>query len=169
MKTKKSGYNLLLLLILCSFPMTFAHAGDAVKIQKSQKGVVGIHNTKFVFTDPAVLSITSTACSCELPAILDALVMAGGVRTALYNHGTLKATIQLKLTWYDLTTGRIKTRLKNTTIEGRQYKTVTMHPVPILAKKSVGITVEIISVNPRDKNTTNNKITTKRCDTHIVQ
>lgn len=169
MKIKKFGHTVLLsLLIVWSFSMTFAHAGTAKKIQKNLKGVL-VTNPNLLFTDPAVLTITSTACSCELPTIVDAMFMAGGVRTTLYNAGALKATMQLKLTWFDLTTGRIRTRLKNTTIEGRKRKTVTMHPVPILAKKSVGITVEIISVSPNDKNTANNKMTTKRCDTYIVQ
>lgn len=165
MKINKAGLILSLTLFAFGGALTAVQA-DNTQLTPVQMGP--LQGTIVKSVDPAVSSITANACKCDLRDV-NALYMKG-VKTELFNHQRGNAKVDLKLSWYDLVSGATKTVLRhNVSVPGRQRTTVQIASGPILAKRNVGVTVEIVASTPRDSVTTNNKQTVHYCATHIVE
>ncbi len=163
MNIRKLGLILPLLLVMLAGAISSAQA--EVRLRGKISNTVRLSNA-----DPAIISITAKSCACQL-AVTDTLVMQG-VKVKIFNNGTTTAKIKLKLSYFDLALGRTVTGLvggaQGIAITGRKYRTIRVTSRTILARKSVGVTVEIIPITP-DKNLANNKQTVRRCDTYIVE
>ena len=174
MNIKKLGLFLPLVLMLLG-GVSSATQADIRSL--GTKKAIGVRLSN---ADPAIISITAASCACDKVfslSVVDTLVMQG-VKVKIFNHGTTTARIKLKYSYFDLSLGRQVTRDvtwnnlnlgQGLAIPGRKYATVWVEKYKtILAKRGVGVTVEIIPVTP-DKNLANNKQTVRRCDTHIVE
>ena len=165
MKINRASIILSLALFAFSGALTAVQAGDT-KLQPVQ--IEPVQGTLVKSTDPAVSSITANACKCDLRDV-NALYMKG-VKAKMFNHQQANATVDLKLSWHSLVTGTTKTVFRrNVSVPGRRHTTVQIHSGPILAKRNVGVTVEIVSSTPSDSVTTNNKQTVHDCATYIVE
>ncbi len=165
MKINKASIILPLALFAFSGALTVVQADNT---QLTPVQMEPLQGTIVKSTDPALLSITANACKCDLTDV-NALYMKG-VKAKLFNHQQGNAKVDLKLSWHNLVSGTVKTVFRrNVSVPGRRHTTVQITSGPILAKRNVGVTVEIVSSIPRDSVTTNNKQTVQYCTTHVVE
>lgn len=165
MKINKASIILPLALFAFSGALTAVQA-DNTQLTPVQIGP--IQGTIVKSVDPAVLSITASACKCDLRDV-NALYMKG-VKAKMFNHQQGNAKVDLKLSWYSLVNGATKTVFRrNVSVPGRRHTTFHIISGPILAKRNVGVTVEIVSSIPADSVTTNNKLTVQDCATYVVE
>ena len=162
MNIRKLSIILPLVLVIFAGATSFAQADLRLR------GKITTRTLNLNYSDPAISTITANACKCDLSDV-NALYMKG-VKAKIFNHGQINAIVNLKLSWHDLISGTIKTVTRsNVSIPGRRHTTVQIISTAILAKRSVGVTVEIIPVSPADRDLSNNKKTVRYCATYIVE
>ena len=139
---KKNGCFLFLSVFLISLLMIFSYAPGQIK--EVAKPIVTPKQVDF-----GVVEIYAYGCACDLPGI-DALYF-NKVQVEL--SATIKFTAAdsdvigiLKVSYFDLMKGRTESHqvmLQANLFRGRTVNLVDVVSVPILVKKSVGITAEV--------------------------
>ncbi|MGB9894175.1 MAG: hypothetical protein ACPLRA_07140 [Candidatus Saccharicenans sp.] len=126
--------------------------------------------------DLGVVEIYAYGCACDLTGI-DALYFN---KVQVEVSGQIKFTVddsavigKLKVTYFDLMSGRTETResmLQAYLFRGRTTAVVEVISVPILVKKSVGITAEVTVTGAAngDPNPTNNSKKVTTCKVRLL-
>lgn len=108
------------------------------------------------------------ACKCDLDDV-DALYM-GGIEVEVINHGPRgRAGGTLRVRFHNLSTGRSQTITRQVPVlDSHRNTRVVVVENPVLVKKSVGITAEIILPRGvRDSNLANNVKTIHSCSQYL--
>jgi hypothetical protein len=113
--------------------------------------------------DVSISYIQYFNCPCNLE--LDAYYVDQYLSVKLFNASTLKPTVELKVTYFDITQNRLKTITRNVTFNGRGSQNVVISNHPLLIKRSYGVQAEVTlkSKNMHDPDLSNNRKTQMTC------
>ena len=141
--------------------MASVHAAQPVK--KMPAAATQVTQPLNLPCDVSISYIQYFNCPCNLD--LDAYYVDQSLSVKLINASTLKPTVELNVTYYDILQNRLKTITRNVMFNGRGSQNVVISNQPLLIKRSNGVHAEVRlkSKNMHDPDLTNNQKTQLLC------